>query len=112
MRSAIVARESSTVLLADINRDGSLDLVTKNYTNQTVCILLGNGRWGFTLAPTKSLSQDFGPGYVALVDLNKDGALDLIVASKEAVTNASHRSWPAAKSASRRGTPHARLSWV
>jgi hypothetical protein len=59
-----VVRERSTVLLADINRDGP--------------VVLGNGRGGFTLAPTKSLSQDFGPGYVALVDLNKDGALDLI----------------------------------
>ena len=79
----VVTPESSTVLLADINRDGRLDLVTKNYTNQNVSVLLGNGRGGFTPAPAKSLHLDFVPAAIALGDLNKDGALDLIVASKE-----------------------------
>src|SRR5262245_15044594 len=76
----IVARESSTVLLVDMDRDGHLDLVTKNYTNQTVSVLRGNGRGGFTQAPIRSVHLDFVPAAIALGDLNKDGTQDLVVA--------------------------------
>src|SRR5437764_14328451 len=77
-----VARGCGPILLADINRDGHLDLVTKHLTNRAVSVLLGDGRGHFTSSSECSLRLDFEPGWIAVTNLN-DGKAVLAVASKE-----------------------------
>jgi len=78
-----VAKGSGQVFLADINRDGHLDLVVKHLMNRTVSVLLGDGKSRFAPASERSLKLSFDPGAVALGDVNNDGLLDLAVNSKE-----------------------------
>src|SRR5437899_12723900 len=60
----MIERGSGPLLLADVNQDGHLDLVTKHLTTRTVTVLLGNGRGSFTPAPECSLKLDFDPGWI------------------------------------------------
>lgn len=72
--------------IGDFNRDGKLDLVVANagfsnnkYTGSTVSILLGNGDG--TFQPQKTYSTAVGPLSIAVNDFNRDGRLDLVVAT-------------------------------
>jgi hypothetical protein len=78
-----VAKGSGQVLLADINRDGHLDLVTKHLTDRTVSVLLGDGKGHFVPSSEYSLRLSIEPGAVALGDVNNDGLPDLAVNSKQ-----------------------------
>ncbi|HKS29862.1 MAG TPA: VCBS repeat-containing protein [Pyrinomonadaceae bacterium] len=62
------------VAAADLNRDGKLDVVTCNEEN-TVTVLLGNGRGGFAPAPGSPISK--AAHMVAIGDVNNDGNADL-----------------------------------
>ena len=64
--------------LADLNRDGALDLVVVNQTAKSGSVLLGNGDG--TFAPKTDFVTGRGPVAIALADLNGDGLLDLAVA--------------------------------
>src|SRR6266566_1070522 len=79
----IVARGSGAVLLADINGDGHLDLITKQMTNRSVSVLLGDGKGHFALSRESSLSLDFDPAAIAVADVNDDKIPDLAVAHKD-----------------------------
>src|SRR5262249_10186378 len=67
------------VAVADFNGDGKLDLVTANFSDQTVSILPGTGTGSF------GAKTDFGtngsPRSVAVADFNGDGRLDLAASS-------------------------------
>src|SRR5207237_6311762 len=71
------------LLLADVNQDGHLDLVTKHLTNRTVTVLLGNGRGTFTPAPECSLKLDFDPGWIAVGEVGQPKTSVLAVANVE-----------------------------
>lgn len=62
------------IAVADLNRDGKLDLVTCQ-AEDTVTVLLGNGRGGFTPAPDSPLKK--AAHLVAIGDVNSDGKADL-----------------------------------
>jgi len=60
--SVTVGQEPHTVITADFNNNGHLDLAVTNRTDGTISILLGNGRGNFTLATTLSvISPELNP---------------------------------------------------
>ena len=68
----------TSVISADFNGDGKMDLVTGNNSGFNVSILLGNGSGGFlpvTLFPTYS-----NPNLIICNDFNGDGKMDLAIA--------------------------------
>ena len=67
------------VAIADLNGDGKPDLVTANYADNTVSVLLGNGSGGFTAGP--ALATGVEPFFVAVADVNNDGKPDIITAN-------------------------------
>jgi hypothetical protein len=69
--------EPKTVVLADVNGDGKLDLVVDNEGGGSVSISLGNGNGTFQAPQT--LAAGYSPSYVAVADLNGDGKPDLVV---------------------------------
>jgi hypothetical protein len=66
--------------IADLNADGSLDVVVPNANSGTVGVLLGNGH-GWFAAPLIYNSGAGGPASVAIGDVNGDGIPDIVVAN-------------------------------
>ncbi|ADV84918.1 FG-GAP repeat domain-containing protein [Terriglobus saanensis] len=64
---------------ADFNHDGNPDIVTTNLDDNTVSILLGDGRGGLQSAAGSPFPAGAKPWQVAIDDLNGDGNPDLIV---------------------------------
>lgn len=71
----------SRIFAADLNGDGKLDLVTSNFTGNSVSILLGNGNGTFAHAGGSPMSVAGNVGGVSIIDFNLDGKLDLIVSN-------------------------------
>jgi cysteine-rich repeat protein len=67
-----------TIVSADLNGDGALDLVTTN-TAESLSVLLGNGTGGFSRLPDVDVEEG-GDGLV-VADLDGDNALDLVSCS-------------------------------
>jgi hypothetical protein len=63
----------------DVNEDGHADLVTVQSNDETVALLLGDGRGGFALASTPPIAIGPAPYPPALADLDGDGHLDIAV---------------------------------
>lgn len=76
--------EPQSVLTADLNGDGLLDLVVSDRAGQRVLSLLGNGDG--TFQPPRSAPADLRPYYMDIADLNGDGLLDVAVACRDANT--------------------------
>lgn len=82
------------IVAADLNGDGKLDLVVINQTRCYACsgdglvaVLLGNGNGTFRSPKTYDSggvgppAGDLGPNPIAVVDVNGDGKLDVVVAN-------------------------------
>jgi hypothetical protein len=54
-RILTVGQEPHTVITADVNNDGHLDLAVSNRTDGTVSVLLGDGHGNFTVSSTTSI---------------------------------------------------------
>lgn len=69
--------EPRSIVIADIDRDGGLDIITGNAGGDSVAVLLGDGEGAFT----EAVEYDAGnfPLDVNLADINKDGKLDLVL---------------------------------
>ena len=83
----------NSIVVADFNGDGRLDLATANLYSNDVTVLLGNGSGGFTAAPGSPFGTGTGSGMqtgpfgVAAGDFNGDGKLDLATANYNSSSN-------------------------
>jgi hypothetical protein len=64
-----------SVAVADLNRDGSIDIAAGDTSNQ-VRVWSNDGSWGFTLQAT--LMADGDVEALVAIDLNRDGVTDLV----------------------------------
>ena len=64
--------------VGDLNGDGKLDIVTPNVRGNSVSVLLGDGRGGFTPAANSPYGVATRPYYIAIGDVSGDGKPDLI----------------------------------
>ena len=80
--SSIVSVNPNSLAVADLNGDGTADLIVANFNADHVSVLLGNGDGTFP-AP-KSYAAGAGPKSAAVADFNGDGLADIAVANNSA----------------------------
>jgi glucose/arabinose dehydrogenase len=76
-----VGTNPHSVVAADVNRDGRLDLVTANAGSDDTSVLLGNGDG--TFQPAKSWATGPHPKFTGVADFNGDGKLDLATGNQD-----------------------------
>src|SRR5262249_37287070 len=74
---------SGNLLLADLDRDGRLDLVARHLMQRQVSVLLGDGKGGFAAASGSPIRLGYPPGDIEIGDVNGDKLLDLAVTSSD-----------------------------
>jgi hypothetical protein len=91
-RSFRVAKYPISIAVADLNRDGKLDLVTYASPQGTrqalIAVLLGNGNGTFKALHDYGLGYEPGAGdagTLAIADLNGDHRLDIVIATGDQV---------------------------
>src|SRR5438034_1418988 len=68
-----------SIVAADFNGDGKMDLATANSAGSSVSILFGNGDGSFS--PAVDYRSGRNPSSLAVADFNGDGEPDLVVAN-------------------------------
>ena len=64
--------------LSDLNSDGNLDITTSNQDDNSVSVLLGDGKGGFVPATGSPFAVGRAPYPHAVGDVNGDGHLDIV----------------------------------
>jgi hypothetical protein len=70
-----------SVVVADFNRDGNMDIATANSGDNSVTILLGDGAGGFIPSSGSPFAVGTSPQSVAVSDFNGDGRPDIVTAN-------------------------------
>src|SRR5215471_4687513 len=73
-----VGWEPVSVVAADFNGDGAIDLAVANHSSGDLSILLARGHGEFE--PERRVPMGGEPSWIAAADLNADGKIDLAVA--------------------------------
>jgi hypothetical protein len=76
-----VGSEPNEVAVADVNGDGSLDLISANFGSDTLTVLTNNGHGAFGLNATLGVGS--GPVSVVATNINGGGLPDLICANTD-----------------------------
>jgi hypothetical protein len=66
------------IRLADVDANGAIDIITSNGRRNTIEVLLGNGRGGFTAAHKASLTPGSSFWTFGVGDIDADGFVDLV----------------------------------
>src|SRR5579862_464414 len=77
----LAGSEQTSIVAADLNRDGKLDLITTNTENNAVMVFLGRGDGTFD--PALGYAVGDGPNSVVITDFDGDGILDIVVGDGE-----------------------------
>lgn len=82
-RSDVPVRHGHTwfAAIADVNNDRKADIVTTHGDAPLVSVLLGDGRGNFTEAAGSPFDLGQQAHYISLVDVNRDGQLDVVAAA-------------------------------
>lgn len=78
-----VGKAPGFIAIADVNHDGKPDLIAANTADETLSILLGDGKGHFSPAPGSPFSCGKSPNDIAVADMNHDGNPDLVIANTE-----------------------------
>ena len=76
-QAAAVFVQPNAIAVADVNRDGALDVLTADESPGGISVLLGNGHGSF--AATARYDSGGPSEGIAVADFNRDGALDVVV---------------------------------
>src|SRR5882724_4853462 len=68
----IVGRGSGRVLLADLNGDRHLDLITQHLLSSSVTLLAGDGKGHFASFGGAPMRLGYQPGAITIDDINND----------------------------------------
>lgn len=79
-----VGTSPRSLVIADLDADGDLDIAVANEATSNVSILLNNGSGDFSV--TSTLTVGLEPNSIAAGDLNSDGLLDLATANSTSNT--------------------------
>jgi hypothetical protein len=71
----------NALVVADVNGDGQLDVLTANQATNTAGVLLGTGTGTFQAVATYSTGSNSSPYNLAVADVNGDGRPDLLTAN-------------------------------
>ena len=77
--SPAVGASPNSVASGDVNRDGKMDLITANFSANTLTVLTNNRAGGFAISTTVAVGPN--PACVVAVDVNRDGWVDLVSAN-------------------------------
>ena len=73
--------DPTSIVLADINQNGTLDVVTTNRSSNTVTVIFGIQNTIGMFGPVQNLPAGIDPFDVAVGDLTNDSLLDIIVSN-------------------------------
>jgi FG-GAP-like repeat len=76
-----VGHRPGSIAIADVNRDGRPDILVANTEDETVTVLLGDGKGHFAPSPGSPFACGRGPNDIAVADMNGDGNPDLVIAN-------------------------------
>lgn len=79
--------QPNTVLVADVDGDGIVDLAVLHLNSEYVSIRLGNGDGTFAAAVNHSVGSGLHVKHGAFGDINGDGRIDLVVANSSLTNN-------------------------
>jgi hypothetical protein len=77
----VIGSSPSSVVVADFNKDGQLDIAVAIVSPNNVTVFLGNGNGTFTKAANSPVTVGLTPYSIAVGDFNGDGIPDLVTAN-------------------------------
>src|SRR6202051_2423408 len=83
--SIATGRGPRSVTVADVNHDQNPDLVVANADDETVTVLLGDGKGAFHPSQGSPFAAGHLPNDIAVADMNGDGNPDLVIANHQSL---------------------------